>query len=410
MKECIIVGAGIAGLSAAWYLQERGVDVTVLDSGVAGQAASWGNAGQVNPAFTVPLPAPGQVRYALRSVVGRRGSLLIPLTLDPAWWKFVLQFSRNCTTRRWQRAMTILTHLTELSLEEYRRLGADGIIPRMRHERPLLVACTSEREAQDVIEELESVDHYHQVRYEITGGDELREVAPYLSHQLQRGLKVHDQNYLDPRAVTGSLCEAIRQRGGELSENTPVREVVEVGNRVQVRTTAGEVLEAEATVLATGAWLPELSGAHGVRRPVQAGRGYSFSVDLGYRPEHAVYLPGANVVCTPIQDRLRVTGMMDLRKPAAPPAPRAISRIVQGAAPVFSGVDWTARTAQWCGARPLTPDGLPLVGRSGSPRVFVSGGHGMWGFTHGLATSRLIADLIVGNAVPDWLNTLAPTR
>ncbi|HLR28060.1 MAG TPA: FAD-dependent oxidoreductase, partial [Ruania sp.] len=86
MTECIVVGAGIAGLSAAWYLQERGVSVTVVDRAGAGQAASWGNAGQVNPAFTVPLPAPGQVRYALRSVVDRRGSLLIPLTLDPTWW------------------------------------------------------------------------------------------------------------------------------------------------------------------------------------------------------------------------------------------------------------------------------------------------------------------------------------
>ncbi len=410
MEECIVVGAGIAGLSAAWYLQERGVSVTVVDRAGAGQAASWGNAGQVNPAFTVPLPAPGQVRYALRSLVDRRGSLLIPLTIDPAWWKFILQFSRHCTKRRWRRAMWILTRLTEISLEEYRRLGDNGTIPRVQHDRPLLVACRKERESAHMIQEFDSVNRYHPVRYEVAAGAELREIAPYLSQDVKFGMKVFDQNYIDPRTVTGALCKAIRQRGGKLYENTPIREVVEVGDRVQVRTAAGDSLEAETAVLATGAWLPGLSGRHGLRRPVQAGRGYSFSVDLGYRPEHAVYLPGANVVCTPLQDRLRVTGLMDLRQPAAPPAPHAISRIVQGAAPAFSGVDWKARTAHWCGARPLTPDGLPLVGRSASPRVFISGGHGMWGFTHGLATSRLLADLLVGRDVPDWSNTLSPTR
>src|SRR5699024_1540526 len=148
-----------------------------------------------------------------------------------------------------------------------------------------------------MIQEFASVNRYHPVRYEVAAGAELREIAPYVRQDVKIGMKVFDQNYLDPRAVTSSVWKAIRQRGGKVYQSTPVREVVEVGDRVQARTAAGDALGAETAVLATGAWLPVLSGRHGVRRPLQAGRGYSFSVDLGYRPEHAVYLPGANVVC-----------------------------------------------------------------------------------------------------------------
>ena len=89
------------------------------------------------------------------------------------------------------------------------------------------------------------------------------------------------------------------------------------------------------------------------------------------------------------QGGLRVAGMMEFRRPKAPPDPRRIRAIIDAASPLLRGVDWDARTDEWVGSRPCTADGLPLVGRTKTPGVYVAGGHGMWGIALGPLTGQL---------------------
>ena len=104
-RSAIVVGAGIVGLSTAWFLQERGVSVTVVDRTGVAAGASWGNAGWIAPALSVPLNDPRTLRYALRSLPNRAAPVRIPLSTDPALWRFLLRFAVNCRESSWTRAV-----------------------------------------------------------------------------------------------------------------------------------------------------------------------------------------------------------------------------------------------------------------------------------------------------------------
>src|SRR5262249_43079887 len=144
----------------------------------------------------------------------------------------------------------------------------------------------------------------------------------------------------------------------------------------------------DAVVLATGAWLGRLASRYGVRTAIQAGRGYSFSVPVKQMPAGPVYLPAARLACTPPPGRRLGS------RPAGAGLDRGrVARIADGLPALLDGADPGARQDEWVGARPCTPDGLPVIGRTRSDRVFVAGGHGMWGVTLGPVTGRLLAGL-----------------
>ena len=127
-------------------------------------------------------------------------------------------------------------------------------------------------------------------------------------------------------------------------------------------------------------------------------------------PAGPVYFPIQRVACTPLGDRLRVVGMMEFRAPEEPLDPRRIAAIVDAVRPLFRGVAFEARTEEWVGSRPCTTDGLPLIGPTTSPRVFVAGGHGMWGIALGPLTGQLLAETITTGRAPAELTPFHPLR
>jgi D-amino-acid dehydrogenase len=207
-----------------------------------------------------------------------------------------------------------------------------------------------------------------------------------------------------------ALADSVIARGGKIVSGAAVTGMREVGQGVVVDSDSGAAESFDAIVVATGAWLGRHAKDFGVKRVVQAGRGYSFSVEVKDLPNGPVYFPAARVACTPVGDRLRVAGMMEFRRPEEPLDQRRIAAIVEAARPLLAGADLDHRQDEWVGSRPVTSDGLPLIGATRSPRVFVAGGHGMWGITLGPVTGRLLAEQMVTGQVPAPLRPFAPLR
>ena len=174
--------------------------------------------------------------------------------------------------------------------------------------------------------------------------------------------------------------------------------------------TNGEQLSADSVVLATWAWMPHLARPLGVKVRVQAGRGYSFSVDTDEPARHSVYLPFQRLACTPYQGRFRIAGTMEFRRPDEPLQPRRIQAIINQARTLMTGVNLDDRHDEWVGSRPVTPDGLPLVGATRAPGVYVAGGHGMWGVVLGPATGKLLAERIVTGKTHPAIAPFDPLR
>ncbi|PNG90046.1 hypothetical protein SMF913_25511 [Streptomyces malaysiensis] len=230
-------------------------------------------------------------------------------------------------------------------------------------------------------------------------------MEPALSREIVAAIRIDGQRFLNPAAFVNGLAEAVKRRGAHIRTRSRVRAVEGGGHGAWID---GERFD--AVVIATGARLKELARPLGVKRLVQAGRGYSFTVAADHLPKGPIYFPAERVACSPVNGRLRLAGMMEFRPVDAPLDKRRIEAIKNAAAPLLMGANLEDRQHEWVGSRPCTTDGLPLVGRTRHPRVFVAGGHGMWGITLGPVTGKLLAQQIVTGRTPAALRAVDPLR
>ncbi|MET9524948.1 NAD(P)/FAD-dependent oxidoreductase [Streptomyces coeruleorubidus] len=410
-RSVVVVGAGMAGLATAWFLQEAGVEVTVADRRGVAAGASWGNAGWLSPALTVPLPEPAALKLGLRTLLSPASPLYIPPRPDPRLARFLLAFTRNCTHQRWQVAMAALAALNRGALSAYDDLARGGITEPTRTGEPCLIAFTSAAGRAPLVAELDAVRAAGQeVDYDLLTGAEARESEPALSSRVDAAVRLHGQRHLDPGAFVAALADAVRDRGGKIVTGLEVTRVRDLGTGVVVLARDGTSVRADAAVLAPGAWLGRLAAPFGVRTPVQSGRGYSFSLPPAGLPTRPTYFAERRVVCTPLGGRVRVAGMMEFTAPDRPADPRRIEAIVDSVRDLLPSAGLTHRTDEWAGPRPCTADGLPLVGPTRSPRVHVCGGHGMWGIALGPLTGKLLAESVVTGRGAAELTALHPLR
>lgn len=410
-KKVAIVGAGMVGLSTAWFLQEHGVEVVIFDRDGVAAGSSWGNAGWITPGISTPLPDPAVLSYGIKAVISPSSPVYVPVTGDPRLLRFLATFTRNSTMRRWSRSMRALVPINGHALPAFDDLAAGGVSSPAKEARSFIAGYRTKAETDFLLSELEHIAASGQdVGFEELTGDEVRAAEPTFSDQIGAGIRLLGQRYVHPGEFVASLAESVRTRGGVIREGAAVTAITDEakGVRLTVSTTGEERFD--SVVVATGTWLDELVRPFGVREHVQAGRGYSFSVPIDHEPKGPVYLPAQRVACTPLGDRLRVAGMMEFRKPDAALDPRRIKAIVDASRPFLAGVDLDDRQDEWVGSRPCTADGLPLIGATTSRRVQVAGGHGMWGMTLGPATGRLLAQtMVTGRPAPE-LTPFDPLR
>lgn len=405
-----VVGAGIVGLSVAWFLQQEGFDVTVFDRRAVAAGASAGNAGWLCPAMTAPLPEPAVLRSALGSLLRPGSPLRIPPGALPHTWRFLAAFAARSTTRRWRAGVAGFAPINALALSSYDALASGGVTGAVLR-APIVAAFDRRDQAAALRRELQAIADGGQASgvSELTG-PELRRERPGLSGRARYGLRLEGQRYVQPLEYVQSLAAAVAERGAALETGRPVSAAgPRPGGGIRV-VAAGRPADFDVGVLANGAWISRLARPAGVSVRVVPGRGYSFRVPLADPLPGPLYLPGLRVACTPAPGGMRVAGTMEFRPADAPLDQRRISAIVASARDWLPGAGWDGFTGSWVGPRPVTADGLPVIGRTGIDGLFVAGGHGMWGMTLGPATGRLLAELITTGRRPDALAPFDPQR
>jgi D-amino-acid dehydrogenase len=410
-EHVIVVGAGMVGLSAAWFLQAEGVRVTVVDRVGVAAGASWGNAGWLTPALTHPLPDPAILAGGIKATLKPSSPVYVPVTANPRLLRFLVDLARHCTPTRWRAAMTVFAEANRQAPAAFDEIVAGWLAMPIRAAEPFLAAFASDGDRQTLLDEFEHVRELGvETPVELLDRDAMHALVPALGDAVTCGVRLRDQRFLNPGRFVHALADAVRSRGGEIHTDFDVRDVTESAAGVRLDVADGPPLTADAVVIATGTWLGSLARDLGVRTIVQAGRGYSFTVQPEHMPVAPMYFPAQRLACTPLGDGLRVAGMMEFRKPGAPLDPRRIAAMVDAATPMLTGVDWAARTDEWVGSRPCTADGLPLVGRTRSSRIFVSGGHGMWGIALGPLSGKLLAAQMARGETSSLLSSFDPLR
>jgi D-amino-acid dehydrogenase len=399
----VVVGAGVVGLACVYELLQDGHDVVILDSSTAGQAASHGNAAKIAIAESGPVPAPGMVVQGLKWMLRPDSPLYVKPSMSPPFVRFMLQMARNCTVEQFRAGLNVNLRLAERANEMFDEWRSAGLDFEM-HERGVLIAYESPESFESRLRYQDVFDRYG-AEVEVLDQARVHEVEPALSDRIHCGLFYPQDRQIEPDSLTLALVQHIRKLGGVVLENSAVEEFQGApGNVTSVRTGDGHVHPCDGVVLAAGVWTTPLAARLGAILPVQPGKGYS--VDYAPSPvtlRTSLTLDTPHIAITPLGGMVRVAGTMEFSGFDASVNTRRVAAIKQAAADGLRDWDPDAphRTA-WAGLRPMTPDGLPVVGRlTDAGNTWVATGHGMLGLTLAPTTARTIREQVRGARDPD---------
>ena len=408
----VVVGGGIVGLSCAWFLRQAGADVIVLEAGEqTGGGASRGNAGAICPSLAEPLAAPGMVRAALDDLRRPDAALYVHPAYMPQMAGFLLRFSRSGRHAAYDRGVRALAQLARGVTGAYDRLAEAGVGLHARQDGYLMVFGSQEAAAEEHARIIGvSALVASSPPEPLLSAVQLRAYEPLLGDTAVAGFVIPGERWIDASLLLDDLTAAIHDAGVDLRTGASVTALHDLGDSIEVDTPGGTV-EAAVAVVAAGVWTRDLVVPLGVKLTMQAGKGYSFALRPPRVPEHVLELHDAHVMATPLGDRLRIAGTMEFDGTTDRFHPERIQAIVRRLAPLLPTVDLSDRTQEWVGPRPMTPDGLPILGPlAAHPRVVLATGHNMLGVTLGPVTGEVIAGLLCGDGPGIDLGPFAPAR
>ncbi len=397
-----MLGAGVIGVAAAYELAGAGHEVTVLDRQPGpGLETSYANAGEVSPGYSAPWAGPGVPLKALKWLAMRHRPLVVRPHLDGALVRWVLATLRNCTEARYRINKTRMVRLAEYSRDCLRALrAATGIAYDERMQGTLQLFRTQKQldgSAGDVAVLRESG-----VAFEVLDRDGCIRHEPALAAVRDKfvgGLRLPADETGDCFKFTQRLAALAEARGVAFRWRTPVERLVRSGDRLFGVALANGTLTADAYLVALGSYSPLLLGPIGVNVPVYPVKGYSLTlpiVDASAAPESTLMDETHKVAVTRLGERIRVGGTAELAGYTTrlhEARRRTLAHVVGDLFP--NGGD-LARAEFWCGLRPMTPDGTPIVGPTPIGNLFLATGHGTLGWTMAAGTARVLADVISG--------------
>ena len=410
-SDVVVIGGGVVGVSAAYFLAQGGARVTLLERGAICSGCSYGNAGWVFPSHSTPLPAPGVLRQALAWLFDPESPFYVRPRFDLELARWLFDFLRACTEERMRRTFALNRDLSLASRGVYEKLAALPGLDFGYTQNGLLVLCEERESLDDAGEELELLASLGGEGRLLDGG-ELRELVPQVAPAIAGGVFLPVDAHVEPAAFVEGLAREAERSGVRIETGTEAMELETDGARIRrVVATRGE-FACDRVVLAGGAWSPGLVKPHGVRLPIQAAKGYSITFErqdgVGRTP---LMLYEAKVGVSPFRETLRVAGTLELTGLDLSINMRRVRAIERAAQRFLPGLASLERIETWRGLRPCTPDDLPVIGSPRRlPELVIASGHGMSGISQGPITGQLVAELVTGETPSLDLAPFSPDR
>ena len=406
-----VVGGGVIGLSVGAEVAERGHQVLVLEQDAQQLGSSLGNAGMIVPSHFIPLAAPGMIGLGLKWMWNPESPFALTPRADWKLWDWAWKFYRAATAEHVRRCGPLLRDLNMASRELYCQLSQREDFGLVR--RGLLMLCKTDHameEESQVARQAEAMG----IPTQILSPEGLRKLDPAVTMDVAGGVYFPNDCHLSPDRFIAFQRKRLEQAGGKLVESVRVDRWDVDGKQVRGCHGQGQSFEADAFVLSGGAWSPKTAEALPVKLPMQAGKGYSLTLD------HPVELPQicsifteARVAVTPMGGRLRFGGTMEISGLDTTIRPRRIEGILKSIPKYYPKFDRShfEGIQPWYGLRPCSPDGLPYIGPvSRLDNFWVATGHAMMGLSLAPITGRLIAQSIDRQPTSIDLAQLSPDR
>lgn len=415
--KVIVMGAGVIGVTTAYYLARQGAEVTVLDRQAGpGLETSYANAGELSYGMTSPWAAPGVPMKALKWLFMKRRPLFIWPLISPTMWKWGLDMVRNCNEEAYAVNKGRMVRISNYSRDVMPDLiDETGIEYDGREQGTLQLFRTNKqlkgsKADQDILAEYDSP-------FEVLDRDGCIAVEPALAEVPDKfvgGLRLTADRTGDCRLFTIALAEKCAGMGVEFQYGQTIRAIaIENGKVAGVDTEIAGRITGNAYVCALGSYGPRVLNPIGVRLPVYPVKGYSVTLpvtDDAYAPQSTLMDETHKVAITRLGDRIRVAGTAEIAGYSSRLGPHATDTVRHVIGDLFPRGGDLGKAEGWTGLRPMTPDGTPVLGPSRYDNLYLNTGHGTLGWTMACGSGRAVADVVLGKTPEISLDGLTAER
>lgn len=401
--KVLVLGAGVVGVTSAYYLARQGHEVTVIDRETTNaEETSFANAGQLSFGYSSPWAAPGIPLKAFKWLFTQHA----PLSIRPDGSLFQLRWMynmwRNCTPQRYAVNKERMLRLSAYSRQCFHALEDDTNIQFESRRKGTLQVFRTQKQLDDAQRDMQALSEAG-VAHELVSADRLVEYEPALhqvSHKLVGGLRTPDDETGDCHLFTHALAKLAQDLGVQFRYGEVIQSLHQAGGQITGVQCASGLMQADAYLVALGSYSPLLLRGI-VDLPIYPMKGYSITVDIadtGRAPISTLLDETYKIALTRFDQRIRVGGMaevvgydtnLDNRRQ------RTLEMVLND---LFPGSYKPGNVHFWTGLRPKTPDSTPIVGRTKLSNLFLNTGHGTLGWTMSCGSGQLIADIISDKA------------
>lgn len=399
----VVVGAGVVGVTASWYLAEAGHEVTVLERQPApGLETSFANGGQISVCHAEPWANPSAPVKVLSWLGHESSPLLWRLRADPAQWAWGMRFLRECLPGRTRHNIEALVRLGLYSRASLQALRDSLDLRYDQERRGILHIYTEQAEFDHAVPQAALMSELGCVR-RVLSARECLAIEPALSAStvpLVGGTYTPDDESGDACKFTAQLAEHCTRRGVTFRYGTVVTHLTRARDRISgIGLQGGETVVADAYVVAAASYSRALLAPVGCDVPIYPAKGYSITIPLAPdapAPTVSITDDGHKLVYSRLGSRLRVAGTAEFNGYNLEINPIRIKALLRRTRAVFPAVEAEGEIEEWTGLRPATPGNLPLIGASPCSNLYLDTGHGTLGWTLACGSGRLLADLVSG--------------
>jgi len=414
-KSVVICGGGIVGLCCAYYLAREGCRVTLVERGGADRDhCALGSAGFISPSHVIPLSAPGMVWKGLKWMLNPRSPFYIKPRLDSDLMRWGWLFWRASTPRQVSRAAPLLRDLCLASRGLYEELDdITGDTIEFRKEG-LLNLCKTQQGLDHEAHGLARLAGKLGIEAQVLDARQTAALEPGTKLNIVGSVYFPGDAHLTPWRFAQALTALLAEMGVRFQWSTSVYGWrTEAGRIAAVQTTSGDLL-ADEFVLTGGSWSPSMLVGLGIRLPMQAGKGYSLTLPKPrFKLTRSLICTERRIAVTPMGETLRFGGTMELSGLNREMRPERVQQIIESVPryfPEFGPQDF-AGLKPWHGLRPVSPDGLPYIGRFNRyANLTAACGHAMLGLTMAPISGLLVAEILAGRKPSVAMNLLDPNR
>ena len=403
--KVVVLGAGVIGVTSAWYLAQAGHEVTVVERQPdPGMETSFANGGQISAGHAEPWAKPSALPRILRWLGREDAPLLFRARLDWAQWEWGLRFLLECAPGRFERNCRALAGLARYSRESLRELRRRTGIVYDGLQRGILHFCSTPEEFAALARHAEEMQRLG-VELAVQSSEGCLKIEPALQASrvpIAGGIYAREDESGDTHAFTVELARLCTEHGVAFRCGTAIEAIDSNADEVlDLRLSKGEKIRADAYVVALGSFSPLLLAPLGIRIPVYPLKGYSITLPL--EPAEEALAPAVSltdeackIVISRLGSRLRAAGTAELAGYDLAINTVRCDAIARRVRELFPRLRAAKPALPWAGLRPATPSNVPVIGRTRLKNLFLNTGHGTLGWTLACGSARALADLVSG--------------